>query len=214
MSIDAAALRQSYEQSALDEESASSDPLEQFAAWFADAQAHDGVSEANAMTLATVDADGAPSARIVLLKGADARGFVFYTNYDSRKGRALDTVGKAALVFWWPPLERQVRIEGDVSRIAAGESDAYFASRPHGSRIGALVSPQSTRVTRAELEARLSQTQAAYPEGSDVPRPEGWGGYRVVPREIEFWQGRPNRLHDRLLYVRDGEGWVRSRLAP
>lgn len=214
MSIDAAALRQSYEQSALDEESASSDPVDQFSVWFADAQAHDEVTEANAMALATVDADGTPSARIVLLKSADARGFVFYTNYDSRKGRALDGVGKAALVFWWPPLERQVRIEGDVSRVAPGESDAYFASRPHGSRVGALVSPQSTPITRGQLEARLAQTQVAYPDGSDVPRPENWGGYRVTPARIEFWQGRPNRLHDRLLYVREGDGWTRARLAP
>ncbi len=214
MSIDASDLRQSYEKGALDEASASADPFDQFDLWFADANAHDGVAEANAMTLATVDAGGIPSARIVLLKGADARGFVFYTNYASSKGRALDASGKAALVFWWPPLERQVRIQGDVARVSPSESDAYFASRPHGSRVGAIVSPQSTVVTRAGLESRLARAQADYPEGSDVPRPDGWGGYRVVPLRIEFWQGRPNRLHDRLLYTRDGDSWKCDRLAP
>jgi pyridoxamine 5'-phosphate oxidase len=215
MSIDASHLRQSYHAGALDEHTAHADPLAQFADWFADAHAHDAIAEPNAMTLATADADGTPSARIVLLKGADPRGFVFYTNYQSRKGRALDGAGRAALVFWWPPLERQVRVEGAVARVPAEESDAYFASRPHGSRVGALVSPQSTPITRAELEERLDRLSRAYPEGADVPRPEGWGGYRVAPDRVEFWQGRPNRLHDRLLYTRDADGaWTRGRLAP
>ena len=169
--------------------------------------------EPGAMTLATATADGAPSARVVLLRGIDERGFVFFTNYDSRKGAELAENPRAALVFYWAPQERQVRVEGRVERVAAAESDAYFRARPFGHRLGALASPQSQVVASREvLEERLQAFMQQHPD--DVPRPEWWGGYRVVPAAVEFWQGRLNRLHDRLRYRRNGEAWVIERLAP
>ena len=205
-------LRESYQRGALDRADLPDDPLTLFAAWFADAQAS-GTPEPNAMTLATVDADGIPSARIVLLKGVD-HGFVFYTNHESRKGRELDATGRAALVFWWPPLERQVRVEGRAERIAEAESDAYFQSRPRGSRLGAWASPQSDAIPdRSVLDARLTEATARF-DGGDVERPPFWGGVRVVPEAVEFWQGRPSRLHDRFVYRRDGTAWAAARLAP
>jgi pyridoxamine 5'-phosphate oxidase len=166
------------------------------------------------MTLATVGADGRPAARVVLLKELDARGFVFFTNYTSRKAGELDGAGYAALVFAWLNLERQVRIEGRVERISAPESDAYFAGRPRDSQIGAWASPQSRPITdRAELERLVDETRRRFGAG-DIPRPEHWGGYRVIPDRVEFWQGRPGRLHDRLHYrLADGR-WVLERLAP
>ncbi len=207
-------LRQSYQRDDLAEKDVLDDPIAQFQRWFDEALASD-THEPNAMTLATVGGDGQPSARIVLLKGIEPGGFVFYTNYDSRKGRELDAQGRAALVFWWPPLERQVRVEGRAERVDAAESDAYFASRPHGSRLGALASPQSQPIPdRDALEQRLHDLEARFPAGTSVPRPDSWGGYRVVPSAIEFWQGRPNRLHDRLRYTRHGDAWQRERLAP
>ena len=213
---DLADLRQSYERSALDAAALPTDPIALFQTWFDDATAA-GVTEPNAMTLATVAPDGLPSARIVLLKGLDARGFVFYTNHASRKGRELDATGRAALVFWWPPLERQVRVEGSAERVADSEADAYFASRPHGSRLGAWASPQSEPVaSREALEGRLADAASRFP-GDDVPRPPFWGGYRIVPHAVEFWQGRPNRLHDRIAYHRapgGGDAWTSQRLAP
>ena len=168
------------------------------------------------MVLSTVDQDGRPSSRYVLLKEVDARGFVFYTNLESRKARALAAHPCAALCFYWPPLDTQVRIEGDVERVGDEEADAYFASRPRGSRLGALASPQSRVIpSRAVLDERLAELERDHPEGAEIPRPPWWGGLRVVPEAVEFWQGRPDRLHDRLSFRRGpGGSWAVERLAP
>jgi pyridoxamine 5'-phosphate oxidase len=207
-------LRVDYGRASLDERDAHADPIEQFGVWFDEARAAE-VPEPNAMTLATVDSGGRPSARIVLLKDFDAGGFTFHTNYQSRKGRELEANPHAALCFFWQPLERQVRVEGKVEQIGVAESEAYFRSRPRLAQVGAWVSQQSTPIaSRAELE-RLNDELAKRFEGGDVPRPEHWGGLRVVPRAIEFWQGRPSRLHDRILYTRQPDGiWTRQRLSP
>jgi pyridoxamine 5'-phosphate oxidase len=206
-------LRQSYERGALDEADLLPDPLDLFARWFEDARAT-SAGEPNVMTLATVTPEGRPAARIVLLKGADADAFSFYTNYESAKGRELDARPHAALVFWWPETERQVRVEGRVERVPEAEADAYFASRPRESRLGAWASPQSAPIPdRAVLDERLAAAAAAHAHG-DVPRPPHWGGYRVVPDAVEFWQGRPSRLHDRFRYTRGADGWSVARLAP
>ena len=187
------------------------DPFAQFAAAVADAQKQ-GV-DTTPMALGTADAHGRPSVRMVLLRGADARGFVFHTNYNSRKARDLTENAHAALCLHWPTLEEQIRIEGQVGRLPADESDAYFASRPLESRWSAVASPQSEVVdSREDLEALVAKVKAQY--GENVPRPSWWGGYRVVPTVFEFWQGRPNRLHDRLRYAKQGDGWKRERLAP
>ena len=206
-------LRKEYIRAGLDESDADPDPIEQFRKWFDEALAAD-LHEPNAMTLASATPDGKPSARIVLLKGFDARGFVFYTNYEGRKGRELAENPRAALVFYWGELERQVRVEGRVWRVLEEESDAYYASRPRGSRLGAWASAQSRSVERRELvEERLRELEREY-AGREVPRPPFWGGYRVEPEEIEFWQGRENCLHDRLVYRRSGDGWRIERLQP
>ena len=211
--IDIAALRRDYALSSLTESDIDPDPIRQFERWFGDAVSA-RVLEPNAMTLATASRDGVPSARIVLLKGVDASGFVFYTDYRSRKAAELTENPLAALTFLWKEIERQVRISGAVSRVSAAESEAYFITRPPGSRLGAWASQQSAVIaSRAELEERLREVTVRFPDG-DVPLPSHWGGFRVVPDEIEFWQGRPDRLHDRLRYQREESGWKIARLSP
>ena len=205
-------LRQEYMRESLDEQDAARDPFVQFDRWFNEAIKAE-MPMLNAMTLATVSAAGQPAARIVLLKGVDARGFVFYTNYESRKGAELAANPCAALLFYWIELEREVRIEGRVEKVSARESDEYFASRPLGSRHAAIASPQSAVVpNRAALEARFAEADKMH--GDSPVRPPHWGGYRMLPAAIEFWQGRPNRLHDRLLYSSVANGWKIERLAP
>lgn len=206
-------LRREYARARLDERDVSHDPMVEFARWFAETQEAQ-LPEPNAMTLATATPDGAPSARIVLLKAFDERGFVFFTDYRSRKGGELETNPRAALVFYWGELERQVRIAGRVSRTSLEESDAYFRTRPLGSRLGAWVSHQSRAIpSRRALEEDLRAVERRFADG-EVPLPPHWGGYRVDPEEIEFWQGRPNRLHDRIQYTRRERGWKIERLSP
>ena len=205
-------LRQEYMRAGLAEADAHADPLAQFGRWFKDALAAE-LPLANAMVLATTTREGAPDARVVLLKGVDHDGFVFYSNYESRKGRQLAARPAACLVFLWTPLERQIRVEGRVEKVTAAESDAYFKSRPVGARLSARASAQSERVaSREQLERAVESEREKH--GENPPRPDNWGGYRVIPERIEFWQGRENRLHDRLLYTRGGGAWKIERLAP
>jgi pyridoxamine 5'-phosphate oxidase len=210
--VDIAALRKSYERAELDEAASDADPLQQFDKWLREAIAGQ-LPEPNAMTLATVSTDGRPSTRVVLIKGYDARGVVWYTNYQSRKGSELAANPHAALQFHWVELERVVRIEGRVELASAEESDAYYATRPLDSRLGAWASPQSQVIgSRAVLVANAAKAAAKH--GLKPPRPPHWGGYRLVPQAWEFWQGRKSRLHDRLRYRLEGSTWVRERLAP
>ncbi|MCA3241354.1 MAG: pyridoxamine 5'-phosphate oxidase [Rubrivivax sp.] len=210
--MDIADLRKSYERDELDETASAADPLQQFGTWLEQALSAQ-LPEPNAMTLATVGPDGRPSTRIVLIKGCDARGIVWYTNYESRKGRELAAQPFAALQFHWVELERVVRIEGRVHKAGEDESDAYYASRPLDSRLGAWASPQSEVIgSRTVLVAAAAK--AALTHGLNPPRPPHWGGYRLVPDRWEFWQGRKSRLHDRLRYRLEGGAWVRERLAP
>jgi pyridoxamine 5'-phosphate oxidase len=207
-------IRRDYALESLTERDVDSDPMRQFDRWFVQA-CNAELLEPNAMALATSTADGYPSCRIVLLKGVDARGFVFFTDYRSRKGTELDGNPRAALCFFWDVLQRQVRITGTVTRVSPDESAEYFRSRPHGSRIGAWASIQSSRLaSRDALEREVAALLEKYPDGSEVPLPHHWGGYRVVPQTIEFWQGRVSRLHDRIVYTRDGDQWTMGRLSP
>ena len=214
MSVDPAALRREYASRALTEESADADAIRQFSVWWDEANAS-ALLDVNAMTLATASRDGAPAARTVLLKGFDADGFVFFTNYDSAKGRHLLENPRASLLFFWAALERQIRITGRVTRVSREESEQYFHSRPFESQVGAWASDQSRVVSgRAALEERYAELTETH-AGNTVPLPPFWGGFRVAPEAVEFWQGRSSRLHDRLLYSRQQGGeWARVRLAP
>ena len=207
-------MRRAYQLGSLSESDLTPDPMTLFQTWLEHAL-DTGMVEPNAMALATVDPDGQPNVRYVLLKGADADGFTFFSNYHSRKGRDLAAEPKAGLAFWWPALERQVRVEGTVSKLPPADSDAYFHSRPYGSQVGAAASPQSQPLSsRNELVSLAEELRRRYPQGQPVPRPAGWGGYRLRPVRMEFWQGRDDRLHDRFEYQREGAAWQVRRLAP
>lgn len=208
-------MRLSYELARLGDSDVDRDPMVQFTHWFTEV-CDTNVSEANAMVVSTVGPDNIPSSRTVLLKQFDQRGFVFFTNYESQKGREIDNNPHVAALFYWPSLQRQVRIVGIAAPVTAAESDQYFASRPLGSQLGAIVSPQSTPIPDREwIEQRFAEAERTIVHGEPVERPAHWGGYRIVPRSIEFWQGRPNRLHDRVRYQRnEDKAWLIERLAP
>lgn len=207
--------RKVYEKAQLLENQIKENPMEQFRDWFKEAEEHSAVSEANAVSVSTLENDGCPRTRMVLLKSYTWEGFIFYTNYESRKGKAIENTHKACLHFFWPDLERQIIIKANVEKIAENLSDGYFHSRPTGSQLGAMVSPQSQVIpNRAFLEEKLKNLEIEF-EGKEIPRPKNWGGFIAKPYEIEFWQGRPNRLHDRIIYeLQEDFDWKISRLAP
>lgn len=215
MNTNIAELRKEYTAHSLEMEDVDADPIRQFERWFQEALNAE-LPEPNAMVLSTADRSGMPSARVVLLKGIEEGHFLFYTNYQSRKGQELEQNPRAALTFLWHDLQRQVRIAGSVERLSPEVSTDYFQSRPKGSQIGAWASPQSQVIdSRAVLQANVEELEAAYAQAEQLPRPEHWGGYRIKPSYVEFWQGRSNRLHDRIVYLRPGEDeWKRERLAP
>jgi pyridoxamine 5'-phosphate oxidase len=209
-----AALREDYTAHSLDEAQVDGDPVKQFAAWFEEA-VKAMVPEPNAMTLATIQTSGKPAARIVLLKGLSETGFEFFTNYESAKATDMENHAFVAVVFNWLPLQRQVRIEGEIKKLSKESNDSYFAQRPYLSQLGAIASPQSKRVPdRKFLEDKFEELRQKYPEGNMVPRPDNWGGYVIIPSKIEFWQGRRSRLHDRIVYEKGENGWIKERLAP
>ena len=203
--------RKEYRQGSLEESSINTNPIAQLRTWLEQAT-QSGVIEPNAMTISSVGTNGRPSSRVVLLRGLEDSGLTFFTNYASRKGQEFDAHGFACVNFWWGPLERQVRVEGAISRVSSQESDAYFNSRPYESQLASAASPQSQATTRADLEALVAALRLEHPER--VPRPAHWGGFRIVPDRFEFWQGRPARLHDRIVYVLEAGGWKLQRLAP
>lgn len=213
--LELAHLREDYRLAALDETHCAEHPMRQFEQWFQEAK-RSGIKEPNAMTLSTVDSSGQPAGRIVLLKGIESGCFLFYTNYESRKGQELAGNPLCALTFYWAELERQVRVEGSVQKVSKDVSESYFKGRPKGSRLGALVSQQSSVLpSREPLEQKLAELEQTYAETDSVPMPASWGGYKVTPNLLEFWQGRTNRLHDRILYTKQSDGnWQISRLAP
>lgn len=215
MSINLHGYRRSYEKSSLEEKDLTDDPITQFKKWINEAEASGTVLEVNAMTLTTIDETGYPRSRVVLLKEVDANGFYFYTNYQSLKGKAIAKNNKVALSFFWPGLERQVNILGNAEKVSEQESKTYFHSRPRGSQLGAIASPQSSPIpNRTYLEEKLSELTKEYKEVDHIPKPKHWGGYVVKPYSVEFWQGRPNRLHDRVEYVKKENRWIKQRLAP
>jgi len=209
-----AALREDYTAHSLDEAQVDGDPVKQFAVWFEEA-VNSMVPEPNAMTLATIQTSGKPAARVVLLKGLSETGFEFFTNYESAKATEMENYAFVAVVFNWLPLQRQVRIEGEIKKLSEESNDSYFAQRPYLSQLGAIASPQSKRVPdRKFLEDKFEELRQKYPEGNMVPRPDNWGGYVIIPSKIEFWQGRRSRLHDRIVYEQVENGWIKERLAP
>lgn len=215
MSINLHGYRRSYEKSSLEEKDLTDDPISQFKKWINEAETSGTVLEVNAMTLTTIDETGYPRSRVVLLKEVDANGFYFYTNYQSLKGKAIAKNNKVALSFFWPGLERQVNILGNAEKVSEQESETYFHSRPRGSQLGAIASPQSSPIpNRTYLEEKLSELTKEYKEVDRIPKPKHWGGYVVKPYSVEFWQGRPNRLHDRVEYVKNENRWIKQRLAP
>ena len=207
--------RKVYDRSELLENQIKENPMEQFRDWFLEAEESSAISEANAMAISTLESDGCPRTRMVLLKSYTWEGFIFYTNYESKKGKAIEKNHKACLHFFWPNLERQITIKADLEKIPNNLSDGYFHSRPKGSQLGAVVSPQSQIIPdRNYLEEKLKNLEVEF-ENKEIPRPDNWGGYLAKPYEIEFWQGRPNRLHDRIIYnLEDNMDWKISRLAP